>query len=665
MALGSPEAVPAGQLHVTLAYLGMPDEVPFSQADLVRVIRDFTNGLPEGFPGLGGRVNGSGIFTNEKSILVHLIDAPDLPLFRQTLVDHLEGQGMAVTKDHGFIPHMTLAYFDDLDVAKTALAGMEQPPEMGFLFDSIYVMFGEDTRRLPIIRAKRKKGMASWYEKILGAFGRGSTVANTQEQAGEEPVSRGMAQNQIWEACWAMLAEFDNATGSWSWPVDIYVEDNGTQYLIVATDGRLYRVRLSVNGADLSFGSFEAVEQLFVPTGETRTIIHRMPNGRPLIVQIVSTSVLNRVGQIDSRDLFDSFVEHAKTYDVWPEIDFMHHNELVFGRVVSDGLMRIGDCYLAAWRFNDDEVSRAAEAGYLENPEGWGASIEFYPLDVVLERIGGVEIAVFKRGINSYITICNETDAAAWYTAEKLVQRSVDMSTTEYETLVKLFGGDEEAAQRALSAVEKTNRQIAEAGQITRLGVPQLMKLVRDRLGDAEGADEAVEALTEVLSEIEEEGAEEDEGEEGAEEDGAEEDGAAVAEVEIDLGDEENLSAIVQTIIGTEQFQAALRTQGEPADLGEITEAIAQVNKKLDSLVADATKTKGRLAKLEQGDEEKRTDYLQNLPRSTVKVTAPAHRPKIVRNNDDAGAEEELEQSMAETAAETISKWQGNGKTQS
>ena len=100
-------------MHITLAFLRTTPEG--EQLDLLQsVVRDIarTQGSMEGVWGGTARFNPSA-GSDGKPVLVALPDLPDLPDFRQRLVDGLDAAGFPVSKDHGYTPHLTVAYGDN------------------------------------------------------------------------------------------------------------------------------------------------------------------------------------------------------------------------------------------------------------------------------------------------------------------------------------------------------------------------------------------------------------------------------------------------------------------------------------------------------------------------------------------------------------------------
>ena len=110
--LAVPGGLPAGELHITLAYLGKT--LTAEQREQVAAI---TTAVAAAHPPLAGQVGGLGQFpAGEDGIPVFApVDVPGLVELRTQLVEQLLAAGLPVATSHGYTPHMTLTYLAEGD----------------------------------------------------------------------------------------------------------------------------------------------------------------------------------------------------------------------------------------------------------------------------------------------------------------------------------------------------------------------------------------------------------------------------------------------------------------------------------------------------------------------------------------------------------------------
>lgn len=126
--------IPASDMHLTLGYLGDLEkgEVTFDHRWLLNAVMDFARNSVV----VQGKVNGiarfNGTDENGQQALVALFDCEYLPAWRDWLT-----AGLPIKRNHGFMPHITLAYLPAEAPTPNILPG-----PMEIVFDRIGVSWG-------------------------------------------------------------------------------------------------------------------------------------------------------------------------------------------------------------------------------------------------------------------------------------------------------------------------------------------------------------------------------------------------------------------------------------------------------------------------------------------------------------------------------------------
>ena len=220
----------AADLHITLVYLGEVDDYLAEFRDEIAAVVERVAGE---FPPIKGEVSGYGVFNGTMPVVYASYDSPDLSAFRQALWDGLKDYPIKLPNDHGFDPHITLAYADtrgqDLFV-----------PTMPASFEAVSLVWASERQDLPLTGSAAdlavQKGYNAYNDKLKPAlkalaaaekkFGRGSGEYNTARFDYLDALDSYMAH--ISDAdLWGHVAEYSKrveGTNNLSLPWDAIIE---------------------------------------------------------------------------------------------------------------------------------------------------------------------------------------------------------------------------------------------------------------------------------------------------------------------------------------------------------------------------------------------------------------------------------------------------------
>jgi hypothetical protein len=425
----------------------------------------------------------------------------------------------------------------------------------------------------------------------------------------------------------------DDSENGWAYPIDIFVDDDGKSlFSIVAQSGKLFSVPLSMSKDELTLGEWTQVKEEFTPIVQNSFSIIRQKDGTYRWFSIAGTTVLNRDGEIDSSELFDSFIKRAEKTGKYPRLDFYHQGSSdpkVWEFGTADYLARDGVCYLASGTFDEGNILAEKTIQAIQNSSDvWGNSIEFYAYsepELILAD-PEVKIPVYKDGENTRISIVKEKDAAGLFTRigiNEEVKRIMDKKTKD--ALKLLFGDDEDGFKAFVEENDSINRTVKD-----------------DKLIHRKKKDAVVDPKDEEVDEDQED--QEDE-ESDADED-AEEDSAEL------VIDESVVQAITAQMVQSLEF----RTLSEGIEtiqkaLADLIVAKEKDSQEISTLKKNNTQLAQRIQKLSQDETEKKSEWMQDLP--SKRQTTVTYRPRDAHNSDEA-EEDELELDLEAIAERTL-----------
>ncbi len=423
-------------------------------------------------------------------------------------------------------------------------------------------------------------------------------------------------------------AVFDHFYLEGAWLTDLYVE-NSEIFAVATQGGKLFRASVDVDEdtGDVEVGEMTEVIINFDPV--SRAELHTTEAGKVRMMSVSATTVLNKRGMIDSRDLFDSMADFIKrTGKSIPRTFFHLGEEYRSGDVLWMG--RDENVLVTVTEFDDSEFAEQEIEARGRNPDYWGDSIEFQPVGdpEMLEMEDGITIPVYRAGIPIAVSTVPAKYACSLYADKFMIQKQevrMSLKDEEQEALLELFDGDEKQVKDWLkNNVSPINRSIADKKQINRADTEE----------ETSEEEETTEEETTEGETTEEETLEE----ESAEGENSE---GLVLEFTDEMAEE--VAGTVVKSSGFTEFQTDIRQA--VSDLGEqITTLVGTVTELQASSVTRAKEVR----ELQKKESDKKKKWLEDLPRNTQR-TVTLHRPSL-----NAETESPEKQSMQATAEETL-----------
>lgn len=449
-----------------------------------------------------------------------------------------------------------------------------------------------------------------------------------------QDIERSVSFPRLNEKLWQALDDSYEEKG-WAYPINMYI-DNGDVFALVTQGGKLYQIPMQIQNENLTLGEWVQVEEDFKPVTQSRFFVRRQKDGTYRWTSIAGTTVLNRVGEIDSSELFDSFIQHAKQTGKYPRLDFYHLGETdpdlwEFG--TADYLAREGVCYIASGTFDEDHPLAKATIKQCQESDAWGQSIEFYtysePEYLVMDP--EVKVPVYKTGENIRISVVLEEDAAGLFTrmgVDEKVERSMDKNTLD--ALKKIFGDDEDAFNEFVENVDGINERVKNERLIHRA-----KQLVAENSTD-EAEDDAKDEET---FETEED----------------QDDSEEIADL---ILDEEGIKVLAQQVMESDHIQAPFNSVQQSIDelkgmIAGLVEKREEDSKEISRLKKSNKGLTEIVEALAKNEQLKQQQWAEDLPaRRSLNIS---YRPRDIHNTDEDGADDEEDLTMDKVAERTLS----------
>ena len=165
---------PLSELHLTLIYFGDATEVTNAgktRADVLNVIQEFASE----HACVLGKISGFGLFRldDDTRCLYASFDAPALSAFQYDLVHEMDEAEIPFREEHGFVPHITLAYLPA--TLECDLANL-QVPNVEICFEEVVLAWGKEWERVALnprgenvpVRAENKQQLPNMNQLAWG-----------------------------------------------------------------------------------------------------------------------------------------------------------------------------------------------------------------------------------------------------------------------------------------------------------------------------------------------------------------------------------------------------------------------------------------------------------------------------------------------------------------
>lgn len=615
----------ADDLHVTLAFCGKGPDM--TDAQIARII-DAADVLSREYSQFVVTLSGIGRFDNGDSSAIWAgMQSDQLQAMNARAKELLADRGIIADASYGdYTPHMTLAYIgadDDSPVADFS--------DLPVLFNALTISVASRRAQLPLQETRTM----TILERLRNLI------------APKKPVKRDMMMHLVWENVYRHFEEMNRAgmgedeygessydPNKMHWFQELYVGAGGSLFALSVQAGKLYRSAVVVGDDSVVVGMPEQVVTRFEPLQRTR-IITRLDNNLPVFLSILATAALNKANELDTRALFDDFVERFTGEDEYVNVYHLGKSKSRIGKLLWVG--RDENLLLGLWTPDDNIVGRSVAETIAADTDGeWGVSIEFLPDDDgrLIEVVPGIELRAFEAGELWGASIVRSAHACSWFTGhakERIFRMNKDVKQA-IETLIK----NPDALAEFETWVDGTNRAIADSGAITRADETAVADETA-ATGDADlGAQIAV--LTESLNAL------------AAKVAGITNAPIATLEPAIEIGPEA-AEGIAQAVFSGEAFRSL--SDGVARLSGALEAQSKQALESVQALTARLDKLEGSVIAMTRTEEEKLREHDERKPKgSTVTVAWRAPRGKDEQKPDAQTLR------LATLASKTLSAWE-------
>ncbi len=265
---------------------------------------------------------------------------------------------------------------------------------------------------------------------------------------------------------WMQDLYYDPSTSSGQ--AQSHAEGTGTLFAVTVSAGRLWRWPVALDRNDqVSVGEPVIVKVNFSVTNEApagrMSTLRETSDGRWLGASVLCTATVNKMGILDSRGLFDSFIARFKG-DGSEYINLLHLGGGVSKIGVLRHIFRDDKLLVGIYELDkDDPVAVATARTLAADAVGyWGGSIEFrhFGEPTLLEVADGISLPVTTDGQLLGYSIARSADCAAWATCNLVFEQQRGLMTDKDKAVALELLGDEALVAQLAARLGDKNRTL-------------------------------------------------------------------------------------------------------------------------------------------------------------------------------------------------------------
>jgi hypothetical protein len=267
-------------------------------------------------------------------------------------------------------------------------------------------------------------------------------------------IDRAISMPNIYSLVYSALEQGEQGEGSYMGLVDVYL-DGATMFAVISKDGLLYKADVTVTDAGVTLGALVQVVVDYKPAVQSLKTT-RQANGKYRWFAFpAATAVLNRSGELDSRQLFESFVKRIEDGAPYPYLSFYHVGEAIkLGQ--ADYVAVDGYTLLISGLWDDEPLAQATRKAIENSPDYYGISIGYMYQPETKQKLQvgeGITIPVYTDGVLVECSILAEKDAACLMTGAYTEGANRMNAKTKAE--LKKIAADDPALQAQVEELEQ------------------------------------------------------------------------------------------------------------------------------------------------------------------------------------------------------------------